>query len=114
MFVAPRYFEAAHPSSTERNIYSVAIPSRSTSETTEPIALTDTSVPSFYTADFSPKGGFFRLSYRGPNVPWQKVIQVGNEGRYQGTSFCSEINVACRFQHCADKKHCPERDVENV
>jgi dipeptidyl aminopeptidase B len=40
-----------------------------------PVAeLTDASVPSFYTASFSPRAGFYLLSYDGPGVPWQRIV----------------------------------------
>lgn len=44
-----------------------------------PTALTDTSVASYYSASFSPGAGFYLLSYEGPNVPFQKLIEVGNK-----------------------------------
>jgi hypothetical protein len=44
-----------------------------------PNALTDTSVPSYYSASFSPNAGFYLLTYDGPDVPYQKLIKVGNE-----------------------------------
>lgn len=42
----------------------------------EPTSLTDSSSPAVYDANFSPRGGFYLLTYKGPQVPWQKVIQV--------------------------------------
>jgi hypothetical protein len=82
-FLCCRYFEAASPSSIERNIYSVPIPvdHSASFKAVEPTALTDPSVPSFYAADFSSRAGFYLLSYRGPDVPWQKVIMVNNTGK---------------------------------
>ncbi|KAI0315043.1 dipeptidyl aminopeptidase [Amylostereum chailletii] len=71
------YFQAANPSSTERHIYSISLPARldDKEETlAELTALTDTSTPAKYSASFSPKAGFHLLSYDGPNIPWQKVI----------------------------------------
>lgn len=76
-----RYFEAANPSSIERHIYSVPIPTIESPETVEPIALTDTLTPSWYDADFSPKAGFYVLSYNGPQVPYQKVLRTDDTGR---------------------------------
>jgi dipeptidyl aminopeptidase len=29
---------------------------------------------------FSPKAGYYSLTYRGPHVPWQRVVQVGEGG----------------------------------
>ena len=47
-----------------------------------PKPLTDDTQLSTYGADFSPKSGFFVLSYQGPNVPWQKVVRVDDESEY--------------------------------
>ncbi|EGO22671.1 hypothetical protein SERLADRAFT_350525 [Serpula lacrymans var. lacrymans S7.9] len=73
------YFQAATPS-IERHIYSVSLALDSSFIPAEPTPLTDTSSPSSYSASFSPEAGFYLLSYQGPNVPWQRVIQVDNTG----------------------------------
>ncbi|KAI0794726.1 dipeptidyl aminopeptidase [Fomes fomentarius] len=73
------YFQAANPSSTQRHVYSVPLPKLKSTERVEPTALTDTSSPGYYEASFSPQGAFYLLSYRGPHVPWQRVIHVGDE-----------------------------------
>ncbi|KAI0954671.1 hypothetical protein AcW1_006484 [Taiwanofungus camphoratus] len=69
------YFQAAKSSSLQRHIYSIPLPITS-SEAMEPTSLTDSSSPAVYDANFSPRGGFYLLTYKGPQVPWQKVIQV--------------------------------------
>ena len=74
-----RYFQAANPSSTQRHIYSVPLPKNGETTRAEPTALTDTSSAGFYEASFSPEGGFYLLSYRGPHAPWQRVIHVGDD-----------------------------------
>ena len=76
------YFLAAAPSSIERNLYSAAIPSLSEPAVApgEPTALTDSSQVSYYSASFSPQSGFYVLSYLGPNIPHQQVIEVDNKG----------------------------------
>lgn len=79
------YFLAANPSSIERQLYSVPIPSLSTEdekdqEKVEPTSMTDASKPSFYAVSFSPQAGFYILSYQGPGIPWQRVMQVDNPG----------------------------------
>jgi dipeptidyl aminopeptidase B len=40
----------------------------------------ETEAESYYGTDFSPKAGFYLLSYEGPGIPWQKVIDVEDEG----------------------------------
>jgi len=72
------YFEAANPSSIGRHLYSVPLPTDISSTAVDPTLLTDTSTPSYYSSDFSPGAGFYVLNYRGPNVPWQKIVQAGN------------------------------------
>lgn len=81
------YFQAAKRSSISRGIYSVALPSAQSlarrapvPKPSEPIALTDDSVLSWYSASFSPKGGYYVLSYGGPGVPWQRVVGVETKG----------------------------------
>ncbi|PSS03331.1 hypothetical protein PHLCEN_2v4005 [Hermanssonia centrifuga] len=74
------YFQAANPSSIERHIYSIPLP-LSTSDSTAmvaPMALTDSSGAGYFQASFSPQGGFYLLSYQGPNVPWQRIVQPNN------------------------------------
>jgi len=75
------YFQAARPS-TDRHISVVQLPSSLVSY--KPAALndlTDTSVPAYYNAQFSPNGGFYLLNYEGPGIPWQRIVQVNNDCR---------------------------------
>lgn len=70
------YFQAAR-SSIQRHIYSIPI-SPLVSEYVELISLTDESIPSSYSASFSPEAGFYLLNYKGPAVPWQRIVDVNN------------------------------------
>ncbi|GBE89421.1 Probable dipeptidyl-aminopeptidase [Sparassis crispa] len=72
------YFQGANPSSTERHIYSVQLPTIKSSGAPKLTSLTDTTSPAYYEANFSPEGGFYLLTYRGPQVPWQQIVQPGN------------------------------------
>ncbi|KAJ7643291.1 dipeptidyl aminopeptidase [Mycena polygramma] len=77
------YFEAANPLSTSRHLYSVSLPSLSLtaqekSTIMAPKALTDSSEPAYYAADFSPQAGFYLLSYMGPGIPNQKVVKAAD------------------------------------
>ncbi|GJE93852.1 dipeptidyl aminopeptidase [Phanerochaete sordida] len=72
------YYLAANPSSLERHVYYAAIPKANTSLIAEPVALTDRALPGYYSASFSPQAGYYLLTYSGPNVPWQRIIQAGN------------------------------------
>ncbi|KAF8840395.1 hypothetical protein BDN67DRAFT_951704 [Paxillus ammoniavirescens] len=69
------YFQAAR-SSIERHLYSVPIALPNTGSVTPPTPLIDESTLSSYTASFSPGAGFYLLHYKGPNAPWQKVVDV--------------------------------------
>jgi dipeptidyl aminopeptidase len=42
-------------------------------------ALTDVEQPGYYTASFSTGAGYYLLSYKGPDVPWQKVKKSNDE-----------------------------------
>lgn len=41
-----------------------------------PKALTDSSVPGYYEVSFSPGAKYYVLSYRGPKVPWQRLLEA--------------------------------------
>ncbi|KIJ65436.1 hypothetical protein HYDPIDRAFT_88548 [Hydnomerulius pinastri MD-312] len=69
------YFQAAR-SSIERHIYSVPIQLPKTGAVAPPTPLTDEAAQSSYTASFSPGAGFYLLNYRGPSIPWQRVVEV--------------------------------------
>lgn len=77
------YFAAAYPVSTQRTIFAAPIPAQpgsaleSADRLTELTALTDISTHAWYEAAFSPEAGYYVLSYRGPNVPWQSIRKVG-------------------------------------
>lgn len=73
-----RFFQAANPSSIERHIYIIPIPTTASVGTEKPKPLTNTAVPSYYDASFSHQGGYYLLSYNGPSAPWQNILQPGN------------------------------------
>lgn len=81
------YFVAARPTPALRNIYYVELPDWKSSGSRgpatpppytakEPVALTDVSKPGSYDASFDPKGAYYVLDYKGPDVPYQKVVGV--------------------------------------
>ncbi|KAG8746072.1 hypothetical protein FRC10_006175 [Ceratobasidium sp. 414] len=82
------YFQAAKFSSIARGIYSVALPSSQSlagrapiPTPAEPSALTDESTLAWYSASFSPHGGYYVLNYDGPGVPWQRLVGVETKGK---------------------------------
>lgn len=74
------YFQAANPSSVQRHVFSVPLPTLAQKEQVEVKALTDTSSPGYYDASFSPQGAFYLLSYKGPHAPWQRIVHVDDDG----------------------------------
>ena len=75
------YFVAANPS-IDRHIYSAALPKMPSVETfaEELTALTDAQQPGYFDVSFSPGAGYYLLSYRGPDVPYQRLIEAKEEG----------------------------------
>lgn len=112
-----RYFVAASPSSIERHVYSAKLPDPNSSTTTPPppTPLTDDQQVSWYSASFSPKSGFYALSYSGPNVPWQKVLQVGKKGKQslEAETFWLIVGFS-RFPICIDGQSPTKRNLCNV
>lgn len=64
------YFVSTAKSTIERHIYSVKL------DGTSMKPMTDVSTQAYYAASFSDKGGYALLSYKGPGIPWQKVINT--------------------------------------
>ncbi|TYJ58321.1 hypothetical protein B9479_000866 [Cryptococcus floricola] len=72
------YFTAATPS-IDRHLYSAPLPTSATGEYQETLtALTDTKSSGYFEASFSPQAGYYVLGYRGPEVPWQRLIEAGS------------------------------------
>ena len=77
-----RYFRAANPSSTQRHLYSIPLPTTEeeveAASKIEPKSLTDVKSAGYYDASFSPQGGFYLLTYGGPNAPWQNILKTSD------------------------------------
>ncbi|KAI7824647.1 dipeptidyl peptidase IV N-terminal region-domain-containing protein [Gamsiella multidivaricata] len=67
------YYISTEKSSLERHLYSVTL------DSADRKSLTDVTLPGYYTASFSTGAGYYLLSYRGPDVPWQKVKKSVDE-----------------------------------
>ncbi|GJJ79193.1 dipeptidyl aminopeptidase B [Entomortierella parvispora] len=67
------FYISTEKSSVERHLYSVDMAS------TTRRALTDVEQPGYYSTSFSTGAGYYLLSYRGPDVPWQKVKKSDDE-----------------------------------
>ncbi|EJU03880.1 dipeptidyl aminopeptidase [Dacryopinax primogenitus] len=85
------YFQGAGPgaASTQRYIYSVRLPSATALQALEeegrdelpfeaPTPMIDGSKPGYWSASFSSQGGYYSLSYEGPEVPWQEMRKTGD------------------------------------
>lgn len=76
-----RFFKAANPSSIERHIYVIPIPTSASVGTEKPKPLTNIAVSAYHDANFSPQGGYYLLSYDGPSAPYQNILQPGNSSK---------------------------------
>ncbi|TDZ38249.1 Dipeptidyl peptidase 4 [Colletotrichum spinosum] len=66
------YYLSTEHHSTERHLYSVSYPSG------KKTALVDDTVAGYYSASFSASGGYYILSYQGPNVPYQELYNINS------------------------------------
>lgn len=64
------YFVATKQGPTERHIYIVKL------DGSDMKALVDTDKPGYYSASFSKGAGYMLLSYEGPSIPYQKVLNT--------------------------------------
>lgn len=64
------YFVATKEAPTQRHVYSVKL------DGSDLRPLTDVSAPGFFDVSFSHGAGYGLLSYKGPEVPWQAVINT--------------------------------------
>ncbi|CAP60552.1 uncharacterized protein PODANS_1_8430 [Podospora anserina S mat+] len=72
------YFVATKESSIQRHVYQVDLSGNNLK------AVTDTGSEGYYDISFSAGTGYALLSYRGPNIPWQKVISTpANAHKYE-------------------------------
>jgi dipeptidyl aminopeptidase len=64
------YFVATKQAPTQRHVYSVKL------DGTDLRPLTDTTKPGYFDVSFSDGAGYGLLSYKGPAVPWQAIINT--------------------------------------
>jgi len=80
-----RYFQAAYPTSVQRQIFSVSLPQSADGSgytAAEPYPLTNSKTQSYYFAKFSVQCGFYRLNYEGPDIPRQQIRNTASNGEY--------------------------------
>lgn len=72
------YFIATKEGSTQRHVYSVDLDGNNFQ------AVTDVSNEGYYDVSFSSNATYTLLSYKGPNIPWQKVVSTpSNSNRFE-------------------------------
>ncbi|CAG7962261.1 unnamed protein product [Penicillium salamii] len=64
------YFVATKEAPTQRHVYSVKL------DGSDLRPLTDTTAPGYFEVSFSDRAGYGLLSYKGPHVPWQAIINT--------------------------------------
>ncbi|CUS10776.1 unnamed protein product, partial [Tuber aestivum] len=67
------HYQSTERDSTERHIFTVSLDGK----TKKP--LVDITKEGYYSASFSPGGGYYILSYNGPNLPWQLLRSLGSD-----------------------------------
>jgi dipeptidyl aminopeptidase/acylaminoacyl peptidase len=82
------YFVGANPS-IDRHVYSTTLPAADAVDNHEPAfsAMTNTAAPGYFDVSFSPRAGYYLLSYRGPDVPYQRLIEASEGGELRGFSW---------------------------
>ncbi|KAI5794266.1 dipeptidyl peptidase IV N-terminal region-domain-containing protein [Peziza echinospora] len=70
------YYGSTERDSTERHLFSVSLADPGANKA----PLVDLDEPGYWGASFSSGGGYFLLSYNGPDVPWQKLYSVSADG----------------------------------
>ncbi|OTB10080.1 hypothetical protein K445DRAFT_323385 [Daldinia sp. EC12] len=69
------YYTSTQADSTERHIYSVSY------STLKSESLVDPTIPAVWSASFSSGGGYYILSYAGPDVPYQELYAINDTSK---------------------------------
>lgn len=64
------YFVSTREASTQRHVYSVGLDGEGLAN------VTDTSEEAYFAASFSSGAGYALLNYKGPDIPWHKVVST--------------------------------------
>ncbi|KAF2431393.1 putative dipeptidyl peptidase 4 [Tothia fuscella] len=64
------YYTSSERHPTESHVYGISY------RTLQKFSISDVTKPGFSSASFSPGGGYYVLSYQGPNVPYQELYSV--------------------------------------
>ncbi|KAG0018086.1 hypothetical protein BGZ81_010404 [Podila clonocystis] len=96
------YYISTEKSGVERHLYSVSLASG------EREALTDVTQTGYYAASFSTGAGYYLLSYRGPDVPWQKVKKADD------VKFNTDLEENKELRAIIEKTQVPTRRWSTV
>lgn len=58
------------------------------------LALTDATRPGYFDVSFSPGAGYYLLSYKGPGIPNQRLIEA-----IEGGEYASDCHVALQAEY---------------
>lgn len=58
------------------------------------VALTDATRPGYFDVSFSPGAGYYLLSYKGPGIPNQRLIEA-----IEGGEYASDCHVALQAEY---------------
>lgn len=100
-----RFFMSTQASSTQRHLYVYNLESKSKRRLTPPdgmsfskiqmdvedaIVQKEEKVSGYYEVSFSPGCSYYLLNYKGPHIPWQKVVS-SKRGRVSPMLSCDRI-----------------------
>jgi dipeptidyl aminopeptidase len=99
------YFTATKKSSIERHLYSVNL------DGSDLQVLTDESKDGWYSTSFSTDNKFALIAYVGPDVPWQKVIDLETEYPWDTAVTLSENS---QLEHTLEKFDLPQTTFSQI
>ena len=98
------YFTATKESSIQRHSYKVSLDGTSLE------AVTDTSQEGYYSVSYSKLGGFALVTYKGPKIPWQKVISTPSNP----TSFSHTVEENGALSKMASAHELPRKMYSTI
>jgi dipeptidyl aminopeptidase len=96
---------AAAPS-IDRHLFSASLPTMPSAETYKQkhMPLTDAKQPGYHEVSFSPRGRYYVLQYKGPEVPWQRVLETSEDKDGERSHLFCIMSDDCRGQRSARGK----------
>jgi dipeptidyl aminopeptidase B len=100
------YFVGTKESSIQRHVYRVKL------DGTDLESVTDNSAEAYYQASFSTGGGYALVDYKGPDIPWQKVISMPGTSDAGGFEKLIENNAI--LKEMVDLHEFPQKIYQTV